>query len=79
MLQVAYGTNKVTMVCLLLFPENLTNANSPPNADEQLLTYDIGEAQGIESEVPQTPDDAEVEGKEALVDEDVNNEGVYSC
>jgi hypothetical protein len=66
------------MVCLLFFPMNVTHANSPPNADEQLLAYDIGEAQGIESEVPQTPDDVEVKGKEALVDEDVNNEGIYS-
>jgi hypothetical protein len=56
---------------------NVTTVNSPPNADEQ-LAYDIGEAQGFESEVPQTRDDAEAEGREVLVDEEVNDEGLPS-
>jgi hypothetical protein len=46
-----------------LFPVNVTTLNAPP--------------QGLESEVPQTLDDVEAEGKEALVDEDVNNEGLF--
>jgi hypothetical protein len=51
---------------------NNTMVTSPPNADEQ-PTCDIGEAQGLDFEVPETPDDGDAEMKESPVEDEAFN------
>jgi hypothetical protein len=45
---------------------------SPPNANEQ-PACDIGEAQGLDFEVPETPDDGDAEMKESPVEDEAFN------